>query len=377
MAKYRRYVGLDVHARSITVAVAEGDEQAYAMGKFPNTPEAVRKAVKKLGGADEVLACYEAGPCGYVLYRQLKELGVRCQVIAPSLIPKKKGDRVKTDRRDALKLATLLRAGLLTAVWVPEPEHEALRDLVRAREAAKCDQLRARHRLQKFLLRQGKQKPNRSMKAWTVKHWAWLRSLRFEHVPHQETFADYLHEVERAKERIERLEKAIDRALESAPARVQALVHALQTLRGVAKLTAVTVVAEVGTFTRFASPRLLMGYSGAVPSERTSDATSRRGGITKTGNGHLRRVLVEAAWTYQRRPNLGAAHRKRMEGVSEELKAIAWKAQHRLHQRYWRLLGKGKPTQKAATAVARELLGFLWSIGVQAEQQFQAQRVAA
>lgn len=376
MAKYTRYVGLDVHARSITVAVAESGGEVYSMGKILNTPEAVRKLVKKLGAVEEIRVCYEAGPCGYVLYRQLKELGVRCDVIAPSLIPKRTGDRVKTDRRDAIQLAVLLRGELLTAVWVPEPEHEALRDLVRAREAAKRDQLRARHRLQKFLLRQGKRKPQ-GVKSWTVTHRAWLQGLRFEHFADEATFVDYLHEVDRAKERIARLEQALDRALELCPPRVQALVHALQSLRGVAKLTAVTVVAEVGTFTRFASPRLLMGYSGAVPSEHTSESPARRGAITKTGNGHLRRVLLEAAWTYQRKPNIGAAHRKRMDGVSEELKAIAWKAQHRLHQRYWRLLGKGKPTQKAATAVARELLGFLWAIGVQAEQQFEAQRQAA
>lgn len=376
MGKYTRYVGLDVHARSIVVAVAEAGGEVYAMGKYPNTPEAVRKLIQKLGRADEIRVCYEAGPCGYVLYRQLKNLGVRCDVIAPSLIPKKRGDRVKTDRRDALELAVLLRGGMLTAVWVPEPEHEALRGLVRAREAGKRDQLRARHRLQKFLLRQGKYKPQ-GVKSWTVKHRGWLKSLRFEHFADEATFADYLHEVDRAKERIERLEQALDRALELCPARVKALVQALQSVRGVAKLTAVTVVTEVGTFTRFASPRLLMGYSGAVPSERTTDSRPRRGAITKTGNAHLRRVLLEAAWTYQRKPNIGAAHRKRMEGVSEDLKAIAWKAQHRLHQRYWRLLGKGKPPQKAATAVARELLGFLWAIGVQAEQQFEAQRQAA
>ena len=374
MKKLIRFVGLDVHAETIAVAVAEPDGTVRSLGRIPNRPEAVRKLLKRLGAAESLRVCYEAGPCGYVLYWQLTKLGVHCEVIAPTLIPTKAGDRVKTDRRDAEKLARCYRSGDLTAVWVPDAEHEALRDLVRAREAAKKDQLRVRNRLRKFLLRHGLQ-PASEMKAWSSQYRLWLQSLRFEHKALEATFLDYRAEVDHASERIDRLEKALDTAIDAAPAETRAIIDALQALRGVKKLTATTIVVEVGRLSRFAHPRQLMGYSGAVPSEHSSGGPdhTRRGRITKTGNAHLRRVLVEAAWTYQHRPNLYPALKKRQLGLSDTVREIAWKAQHRLHSRFTRLAARGKARPQVITAVARELLGFIWSIGIHTEEAYAEQ----
>jgi transposase len=303
-----------------------------------------------------------------VLYWQLTKLGVACDVVAPTLIPVKAGDRVKTDRRDAEKLARCHRSGDLTGVWVPDAQHEALRDLVRAREAASKDQLRARHRLGKFLLRRGLRRPE-GMKAWGSRHSQWLAAIHFEHQADQDTFIDYRTEVEHAAARIERLDRSIDAAIEDAPSETRVLCDALQSLRGVARVTAVTVVAELGTLSRFDHPRQLMSYSGMVPSEASSGGKVRRGAITKTGNSHLRRVLVEAAWMYRFAPQLYPGLRKRQEGQPEAIKAISWKAQHRLHARYRRLAARGKPQPQVVTAVARELLGFIWAIGIHVENQ--------
>jgi transposase len=361
-------VGLDVHAATIAVAVAEPKGVLRDLGVIPNRPESVRKLFRKLGPAASLRACYEAGPCGYVLYWQLTELGIHCDVVAPTLVPVRPGDRVKTDRRDARKLARCYRSGDLTSVWVPDPSHEALRDLVRAREAAKKDQLRVRHRLGKFLLRHGIQPPA-GTRSWTTKHRAWLQTLRFEEPALEATLLDGITEVDHARDRIKRLEGAIDTAIETAPETIRAVVAGLQTLRGIAKLSAVTVVAEVGQLSRFEHPRQLMHYTGIVSSEDSSGERTRRGPITKAGNSHLRRVVVEAAWSYKYRPNVAGALRKRQEGQSEAVKAIAWKAQHRLCQRYRTLLGKGKLKQKVVTAVGRELLGFIWAIGVHVERE--------
>src|SRR5437762_5631211 len=234
-----RYLGLDVHAETIAVAIAEPNGEVRSVGVIANRPEAVRRLVKKLGAPEQLRACYEAGPTGYVLYWQLTALGVACEVVAPSLVPVKPGDRVKTDRRDAGKLARSYRAGDLTAVWVPDPAHEALRDLVRAREAAKQDQLRARHRLSKFLLRHGRRRPE-GTKAWTTRYQRWLRTVRFEAAAQQATLEDYVHEVDHAAERVTRLERAIDAAVASAPAPLRAVIGALQALRGVRTVVAAT-----------------------------------------------------------------------------------------------------------------------------------------
>jgi transposase len=362
-----RFVGLDVHAETIAVAVAEPDGEMRSLGVIPNRPESMRKLVKKLGPAEQLRVCYEAGPTGYVVYWQLTGLGVKCEVVAPTLVPVKPGDRVKTDRRDALKLARSYRAGDLTAVWVPDAAHEALRDLVRAREAAKKDQLRARHRLGKFLLRHGRRPPT-ALKAWTQAHLTWVKSaVHFEHAAQEATLLDYLHEVDHVAARIARLEGAIDEGVIAAPARMRAAIEALQALRGIARISAATIISEVGELSRFVKPRQLMGYSGAVAREDSTGERIRRGGITKTGNAHLRRVIIEAAWAYRHRPAVGPALRKRQGPVSAEVKEIAWKAQHRLHARYRALLARGKCKQQVVTAIGRELLGFIWAIGVHVE----------
>jgi transposase len=369
-----RFLGLDVHAQTIAVAIAEPDGEVRSLGTIANRAESIRKLVKKLGPTEQLKACYEAGPTGYVLYWQLAELGVACEVIAPTLAPVNAGDRVKTDRRDAERLARSYRSGDLTAVWVPDEGSEALRDLVRARESAKQDQLRARHRLSKFLLRTG-QRPAAGVKAWTLAYMAWVRQLRFPQVAQESTRLDYLHEVEHMGERVVRLEKAIVEAVKLAAPAVQEVVKGLQALRGIAQISAVTIASELGNISRFAGARQLMGYSGAVPSEDSSGKRTKRG-ITKTGNAHLRRIAVEAAWSYRLRPGVGPALRKRQEGVPEEIKEIAWKAQQRLHKRYCRLAAAGKDQRKIITAVGRELLGFVWAIGIKAEAAAKQQMAA-
>ena len=361
-----RFLGLDVHAETIAVAIAEPGGEVRSLGTIANRAESIRKLVKKLGPVGQLRACYEAGPTGYVLYWQLAELGVKCEVIAPTLVPVKAGDRVKTDRRDAEKLARSYRSDDLTAVWVPDEGSEALRDLVRAREAAKQDQLRARHRLSKFLLRSG-QRPAPGVKTWTQIYMAWIRQIRFVQMAQESTRLDYLHEVEHMGERVARLEQAIAEAAKLAPPGLQEVIKGLQALRGIAHISAVTIAAELGEFSRFEGARQLMGYSGIVPSEDSSGERTQRGSITKTGNAHLRRIAVEAAWSYRLRPCVGPALRKRQEGVAEEIKEIAWKAQHRLHKRYCRLAAIRKDQRKIITALGRELLGFIWAIGIKAE----------
>ena len=308
---------------------------------------------------------------------RLTALGVRCEVVAPTLVPMKAGDRVKTDRRDAEKLARSDRSGDLTAVWVPDASHEALRDLVRAREAAKKDQLRARHRLGKFLLRQGR-RPTEGMRPWTQRHLAWIKqAVHFEQAAQEATLLDYLQEVEHVATRLERLERAIDDAIASAPSQTRAVIEALQALRGIAKISAATVVAEIGELSRFARARQLMGYCGIGASEHSSGERRQRGGITKTGNAHLRRIVVEAAWAYRHRPAVSGTLRKRQAALSPDVTALAWKAQHRLHTRYRRLIGRGKCPQKVATAIGRELLGFIWAIGVAVETEQRARHPLA
>jgi transposase len=312
-------------------------------------------------------ACYEAGPTGYVLYWQLTGLGIRCEVVAPTLVPTRAGDRVKTDRRDAARLARSYRAGDLTAVWVPDAAHEALRDVVRAREAAKKDQLRARHRLGKFLLRHGRRPPV-AMRPWSQRYLRWVTQLQFAEPAQEATRLDYLHEVEHAARRIERLERAIDDAVATAPEGMRGVIAALQALRGIAVVSAATIVAEVGELARFARPRQLMGYAGLGAREHSTGSRIRRGGITKTGNAHLRRIVVEAAWAYRHRPAVGPLLRRRQARLGEDVTAIAWKAQHRLHGRYRTLLRAGKCPQQAVTALGRELLGFIWAIAVRVER---------
>jgi len=376
MREKLRFLGLDVHAETIAVAVAEPDGEVRNLGTIANREDSIRKFIKKLGSPEQLRACYEAGPTGFVLYWQLTQLGVDCVVVAPTLVPKKPGDRVKTDRRDALKLARSHRSGDLTAVWVPDEDSEALRDLVRQREAAKQDQLRARHRLTKFLLRTG-QRPPLGLKAWTERYMRWLEQVRFTQPAQEVTLRDCLNEVEHMSARVKRLEEAILEVVKLAPQPMQEVIRGLQALRGVAHISAVTIAAELGNISsRFQSARKLMGYSGVFPSEDSSGNRIRRGGITKTGNAHLRRIVVESAWCYRHWPRVGARLRKRQQGIPAEITEIAWKAQNRLHKRYMKLSMAGKDPRKVMTAVARELLGFIWAIAIKAEQAFQ-QPIAA
>lgn len=360
MNEHTIFVGLDVHKATIAVAVAEGrDGSVRSVGTIPNRPDMVAKAMRKLGPLDRLSVAYEAGPCGYVVYRQLTDMGVLCMVVAPSLIPVKPGDRVKTDRRDALKLARLLRSRDLSPVWVPDEEHEALRDLTRAREDAREDLLRVRNRLLKLLLRQGVQEPT-GLRRWTVKYRRWLQPIKLAYPSTQLVVGEYLLAIDQAEERLARLEKELAEAAKNS---VHApVIAALMAMRGVGLITAVTLVAELGDLTRFLSPRQLMGYVGLGSRESSSGPRQRRGSITKTGNSHARFMAIEAAWHYRHRPAVGQALKKRQEGQSERVKAISYKAQDRLHRRYRRLMNRGLLAQKVVVAVARELLGFMWAI---------------
>ena len=357
-----RFVGLDVHKDSIAIAVAEGDGSTpQTIATVANDVAGLVKRLKRLGQGTRLRCCYEAGPTGFTLQRALEEAGIDCAVVAPSMVPRTAGDRVKTDRRDAVKLARFLRSGDLTSIHVPEVATEAMRDLERCREDAKRAERTARHQLSKFLLRHGRIYEGKG--AWTGMHLDWVRGQVFEHEAHNRVLVDYVHAVENATSRVERITKDIVELVETWSLRP--LVKALQALRGVQVISAVILAAELGDFARFASAPALMAYLGLVPSEHSSGETKKRGRITRTGNGHVRRILVESAWSYRHRPAMSWAIRKRNEGVSPTVKAIAWKAQHRLHRRYQRLLGRGKTKQQTVTALARELAGFVWSIARQ------------
>lgn len=362
MDNFSKYIGLDTHKDTIAVAIAQaGRSKPVYYGEIPNTPEAICRLVKRLNPEGEVLAfCYEAGPCGYGLYRQITQLGHACDVVAPSLIPKRPGDRVKTDRRDAQSLSSLHRAGELTPVWVPDQAQEAIRDLTRAREDMKSVERHTRQRLGAFLLRHGKVYTSGKSR-WTLTHFRWLESVKFAIPVQQIVFQEYVDAVKQAQQRVIGLEHEMNKALEGwclAP-----VVDALMSLRGVKLITAMTVMAELGDITRFDSPRQLMMYLGLVPSEHSSGSSTRRGGITKAGNGHVRRVLVEASWCYRFMARKTAHLQRRAEKASESVQAIAWKAQKRLCGRYRHLLEeRGKLKVQICTAIARELVGFIWAI---------------
>jgi transposase len=330
-------------------------------GRIANTTAALDRLLRKLGGDGMTLRfCYEAGPCGYGIQRRLSARGHECVVVAPSLIPKRAGDRVKTDRRDAASLARLHRAGELTAVWVPDAGHEAMRDLVRARLDAVHALRRARQQLSGFLLRQG---CHYGRPAWTKLHRRWLTGLRFEQAVHHLVLEDYIQAVEAAAARRDRLTAQIEAMLPDwtlAP-----VVAALQTMRGMALVNAATLIAELGELARFANPRQLMAYLGLVPSEYSSGASIKRGGLTKAGNSAARRLLIEAAWTYRFPARVSRELLLRQEEQPKPIRAIAWKAQLRLCARYRRLARTGKPANIVTTAIARELSGFVWAIARQ------------
>ena len=358
MENNRLYVGLDTDKKHIDVAVAEPlpSEEVRYWGKVANAPASVDKLIKKLSqGGRELVVCYEAGPCGYGLYRHLSDkAGVKCSVVAPSMTPRRPGERVKTNRRDALKLARLLRAHELTEVWVPDVGHEAMRDLVRARATTVSTSTRSRQHISSFLLRQG---ILYTAKPWTKKHRTWLGSLKFEHAAQQQMFGELLLALDQVLARRDRLTDHIGELVPSWS--LAWLVEALQALRGYNLINAVTVVAEIGDPRRFANPRQLVGFLGLNVSEHSSGDTIRRGHLTKTGNKRARKTLVEAAWTYKK-----PATRNKL--IAERLPAavqlIAEKARHRLSRRYRHLVARGKLSQVAIAAVARESVGFIWAI---------------
>jgi transposase len=355
------FVGLDTHKETITVALAVGgrDGEVRSLGRIANRPPAIERLARDLARRyGRLRFSYEAGPCGYGLYRQLRRLGHECIVAAPALIPRRPGDRIKTDRRDSLKLARQDRAGELTAVFVPDVEDEAMRDLVRARAAAVAAVTRVRQQLQGLLLRNGVIYDGRTR--WTRRHRSWLASLRFEPPAQQIVLDEYRRAHAEAEARRDRLTQALERLM--ADWKRAPLVGALQAMRGVALVTAATLVAEIGDFRRFAHPRQLMAYLGQVPSENSSGPRIRRGGITRTGNGRVRRVLTEAAWTYLAKPRRNAALEQRRAGLPPAVRAIAGKAETRLAARFRHLLAAGKQRPLAVTAVAREMIGFLWAI---------------
>jgi transposase len=365
MDKPITYIGLDVHKDTIAVALGEGGKRGEVRehGKIANTPAALKVLAAKLAhGERELRFCYEAGPCGYGIQRQLTAAGHGCVVVAPSLIPRKPGERIKTDRRDAVNLAKLHRAGELTPVWVPDQGHEAIRDLVRARLAAVRTLRQARQQLSGFLLRHGR---HYARPAWTLMHRRWLAGLSFEQPVHHIVLEDCIAAVEVATARRDRLEAHIEAAL--ADWSLAPVVHAMQALRGIALVAAATLVAELGDISRFANPRQLMAYVGLVPSEHSSGATRRQGGITKAGNGAARRMLIEAAWSYRFPARISREQLLRQESLPKPIRDTAWKAQERLCRRYRKLARAGKPPSVVTAAIARELAGFVWAIAKQAQ----------
>lgn len=355
------FVGLDVHKDSISVAHVPDDRRAEVtyVGRIGTRPADIDRLLARLQArADHLIVAYEAGPCGYVLHRQLTRRGVRCLVVAPSLIPKKPGDRVKTDRRDAVQLARLMRSGDLESVYVPSVEDEALRDLCRAREAAVVTLKAAKYRLQSFLLRLGLHYTGRA--TWNDAHLRYLSRVVCPTPAQQIVYQEALGAVDEQVERLRRIESQLGELI---PAwRLAPVVRALQALRGVQQTVAVTVVAELGDLTRFDNPRQLAAFLGLVPSEDSTGDSRRQGPITKAGNSHARRVLVEGAWAYQYPAKVSEHIRKRIEGLPKPVQNIAWKAQVRLCKRFRRLIAKGKHPNVVVTAIARELAAFMWAI---------------
>jgi transposase len=355
------FVALDTAKLRNAVAIADAGRagEVRFLGEIENTGLATAKLVRKLSAKYERLTfCYEAGPTGYGLYRQIESLGHQCVVVAPSLIPKKPGDRVKTNRRDALNLVKLLRAGELTAVWVPDARHEAMRDLTRARAAAVEDLRSKRQQVSSFLLRQGLHYSGK--KTWTKTHMSWLASQKLEHPEQRIAFEEMLLAVRQAQERIERLEQAIRTAV---PDWLLAeVVTALMAMRGIDLVSATAFLAEIGDLSRFQTPRQLMAYLGLVPSEHSTGDTVMRGPITKAGNRRARRILVECSWSYRFPPRVGKKKQEKVAAAPRAVREIAWKAQCRLSARYRALTRRGKLATVVVTAVARELAGFIWAI---------------
>ena len=358
MKQVTTYVGIDAHKKDLFVAMVSGQEKTPVTWQLANEPSAVRRMVRKLEheARGPVRVFYEAGPCGYALHRQMTTSRVSCEVVAPSLIPRKPGERVKTNRRDARKLVELGRAGLLTAVQPPTPEAEAVRDLARARDDAREDLQRCRHRLGKLLLRRGLHFSGRN---WTRAHRQWIACLTWTYAAERTVVDDYLRAIDHTEARLVELDARLAEIAETEPYREP--VGWLRCFRGIDTLTAMLILAELHDFRRFASAPALMAYLGLVPGEDSSGEKHRRGRITRTGNALVRRLLVETAWHYQHRPGVGVALTRRRKGQPARVIAIADKAQQRLCRRFRKLAAEHKPAPKIAVAIARELAGFLWA----------------
>ena len=359
------FVAFDTSKLRNAVAIADGGRggEVRFLGEIENSGAATAKLVRKLASKyDRLTFCYEAGPTGYELQRQIAGLGHECVVVAPSLIPKRPGDRVKTNRRDAVSLAKLLRADELTAVWVPDRGHEAMRDLTRARETAMMDLRSKRQQISAFLLRQGKHYPD-NKKTWTKAHMAWLASQKLEYPEQRLVFEEMMLAIRQAKERMERLEQAIRVAVPDWS--LAEVVTGLMAMRGMDLISAASFMAEIGDLARFQTPTELMAYLGLVPSENSTGDAIKRGPITKAGNRRARRMLVECAWAYQHPPRVGRDKQPKVDAAPRAVREIAWKAQHRLHGRYRALIRRGKLKTVVITAVARELAGFIWAVSRQ------------
>jgi len=360
------FVGIDVSKARNAIAVASGGRNGEVrfVGEVDSSVESMRRLIKGIT-AKHALAhfCYEAGPTGYGLHRLIVSMGFPCSVVAPSLIPRKPSNRVKTNRRDAVALAKLLRAGELTAVWVPDESHEAMRDLVRARAAAVETLCVNRQQVSAFMLRHGRIFPRKT--AWGARHLRWLQEQKFDHPAHQIALQEMVEAVRISKERVERLEAAIKEFIPEWS--LSPVVQALQTLRGIDLIVAVTCATELGDLRRFDNPRQLMGYLGLTPSERSTGDTVRRGGITKAGNGRVRHLLIESAWTYRHPPRVGKEKLYKIEAAPPRIREIAWKAQTRLTARYRALSARGKKTTVVCAAIARELVGFMWCVAKEAQ----------
>ena len=358
MAKSTTIIAFDQHAATTVAAVLPAGHRTPALHALASDSPTIIRFVDRLRRQGRVTCCYEAGPCGFELQRALTARGIPCDIIAPALIPRRAGDRIKTDRRDAGQLAVLYRAGALTAIHIPTEQEEAARDLLRCREDIRADLLRARHRLSKFLLRHGR-RFTATKKAWSKRHAVWLRAQTWPIAALEHTHHAYLRAIEETVARLRAVEADLRALLDLEPLRPR--VERLRCFRGIDDLTALTIAAELGDARRFPSAPSAMAFVGLVPSEHSSGAKRAQGAITKTGNAHLRRVLVESAWHYRHHPFVSAALRQRQRGAPDTVIAQAWTAQHRLHRRYQRFAARGKPKQHIVTAVARELTGFVWA----------------
>ena len=368
MKKDTIFVALDDSKRTLVLGILRPGNTEPELRSIPNEPRHLRRCFARLQREGALRGCYEAGPSGYDLYRQFTVLGIPCQGMAPALTPRKPGDRIKTNRRDAAKLVRLFRAGELTPIHVPDEAAEAVRDLLRCREDVREDLLRWRHRLGKFLARHGR--VYRAGKNWTQRHWTWLRSQHFTLPALERTLTEYRFTVEQLRARVADLDRELAALAETAPYREP--VGWLRCFRGIDTLGALTLLAEIGDFARFPYPRELLAYLGLIPSENSTGEREQRGSITKAGNSHARRILVEASWHYRHPPRLGAALTCRSQGQPHAVRAHAWQAQLRLHRRYRHLVGRGKRPPIAVVALARELAGFVWAALTQTRPVTQA-----